>query len=101
MDNPLPVGSIVQGLAVPLTFLIGLVLSLVEFSKKVGAKGPLCLILALIFGLLLGGGYYLAAFGIPADIAGWFLLFVVALVPGLAASGVYDYSTGKFRGQGS
>lgn len=68
---------------------------------KAMGKGALCLILAMIFGMLLGGGYYLAAFGIPADIAGWFLLIVVALVPGLAASGVYDYSTGKLRGHGS
>jgi len=90
--DPFPIGAIVQGLAVPLSFLIGLVLSLVEFSKKVGAKGPLCLILAMVFGLLLGGGYYLAAFGVPANIAGWFLLVVVALVPGLAASGVYDFA---------
>lgn len=99
LGNPLPVGAIVQNLAVPLAFVIGLVLALVEFSKKAGAKGPTCLVLAMVFGVLLGGGYWLAAFGIPAGLTNWFLLLVVALIPGLAASGVYDYTTGMVKRQ--
>ena len=99
LGDPLPIGVIVQGLAVPLTFIIGLVLALVEFCKKLGSKNMVSLALAMLFGIILGGGYYLAAFGIPAGITGWFLLFVIALIPGLAASGVYDFSTNRARVQ--
>ena len=95
LGDPLPIGVIVQGLAVPLAFIIGLVLALVEFCKKLGAKDMFSLALAMLFGILLGGGYYLAAFGVPTGITSWFLLTVVALIPGLAASGVYDFSTKK------
>ena len=95
--DPLPIGVIVQGLAVPLAFIIGLVLALVEFCKKLGAQDMVSLALTMVFGILLGGGYYLAAFGIPAGITGWFLLIVVALIPGLAASGVYDFAAGKAK----
>ena len=97
LGDPLPIGVIVQGLAVPLAFIIGLVLALVEFCKKLGAQDAVSLALAMVFGVLLGGGYYLAAFGVPAGITGWFLLIVVALIPGLAASGVYDFAAGKAK----
>ena len=99
LGDPLPIGVIIQELAVPMAFIIGLVLALVEFCKKLGAKDMVSLALAMVFGILLGGGYYLAAFGVPAGITSWFLLIVVALIPGLAESGVYDFSTNKARVQ--
>ncbi len=97
LGDPLPISSIIQSLVVPLAFIVGLVLALVEFCKKLGTKDAVSLSLSMVFGALLGGGYYLAAFGVPAGITSWFLLVVVALIPGLAASGVYDLTTGKAK----
>lgn len=98
--TPLQIGVIIQNLAVPIAFLVGLVLALVEFSKKAGAKDATTLILAMVFSIMLGGGYYLASFGVPTEIAGWFLLVLVALIPGLAASGVYDLTAGRAKRAG-
>ena len=96
LGDPLPIRVIVQGLAVPLAFIIGLDLALVEFCKKLGAQDMVSLALAMVFGILLGGGYFLAAFGVPTGITSWFILVVVALIPGLAASGTYDF-IGRYR----
>jgi len=87
----LPISEIIQALAIPLAFIIGLTMALVEFAKKVGLEGNACIVLSLCLGVVFGGGYYVSSFGLPSDFAGWFLLVVVALIPGLAASGVYDF----------
>jgi len=90
MDNYLPIGEIVQGLAIPLGFIVAVVMSLVEYSKKFGAGGRVCDALSMTFGVLLGSGYYIASFGVPEDFAHAFIMFFVAVVPGLMASGVYN-----------
>lgn len=97
-QDPLDIGTVVEQLVAPLAFLVGLVLALVEFFKKTGLKGTASLVLGMILGILFGGGYYLASFNVPQDITGWFMLIIVALLPGLAASGVYDFSK-KFKPQ--
>ena len=74
--------------------LIPIIVGLVEYAKKLGSDGPVNLILSMAFGILFGAGYQLAAFGVPDSGARWFILVVAALVPGLAASGVYDFARG-------
>lgn len=94
MTDTLPIDQLIQQLTLQLTFIVGLVMALVEFAKKAGAQGNLCLALSLTFGAILGAGYVLAAYGIPTEPADWFILVIAALIPGLAASGVYDLVRG-------
>ena len=49
-------------------------------------------------GLLLGAGYQIASFGVPAVFAGWFGIAVYGLGLGLVSSGVYDAGKKMVRG---
>lgn len=73
--------------------LILVVIGFVTYMKKFGVAGKALLAASLITGLVLGGGYQLAANGVPVAFAGWFAVIVYGLALGLFAAGVYD--TGK------
>lgn len=65
-----------------------LVVGLVELCKRLGASGNLCLVLALVFGVLL---MLLEQFTVVfPDIAPWVKAVITGLVIGLSASGLYD-----------
>ena len=70
--------------------LIPVVMGIVEFLKKLGVKKKAALIASLVLGGLLGGGYYLAAYGVPATGPDWFILVLQIIIPGIAAAGTYD-----------
>jgi len=69
--------------------LLALILGLVQVIKGfiVGIKGKL---LAVITGLLLGGGYELSKIGLPSDFQGWFTVVVFGLALGVTSFGLYD-----------
>lgn len=77
--------------------LIPIVIGLVEFLKKLGLNGNGSLIASLVIGLVLGGGYYLAAFGLPTEGWQWFVLALQAIIPGISAAGTYDLSKNLTR----
>lgn len=69
--------------------ILALILGLVQVIKGfiVGVRGKL---LAVIAGLLLGGGYELSKFGLPSDFSGWFNVVVFGLAMGVTAFGLFD-----------
>jgi len=69
--------------------LLALVLGLVQVIKGflVGVKGR---IVAVIMGLLLGGGYEISKFGMPLDFAGWFNVVIFGLALGVVSFGLFD-----------
>lgn len=66
-----------------------LILGLVQVIKGfiIGVPGKL---MAVIAGLLIGGGYELSKFGMPFDFNGWFTVIVYGLAMGVTAFGLYD-----------
>lgn len=64
------------------------VAGLVEFSKKLGASGNLCVVLSVVFGVVVMLLVQVAA-AYPA-IEPWIKTIFAGLVVGLAASGLYD-----------
>ena len=63
----------------------------VYFVGKLGVVGRWKLIVSLLIGLLLGGGYQLSQ-DIPNTYAGWFAVVIYGLAMGLFASGLFDLS---------
>ena len=94
MEPSFDLGEVLRTTSAVTALLIPVIIGLVEYAKKLGSDGPVNLILSMGFGILFGAGYQLAAFGVPTDGARWFILVLAALVPGLAASGVYDFAKG-------
>jgi len=66
------------------------VIGLVEYIKSLGVQGQILKAVSMGVGVLFGGGYQIAAIGVPADFAGWFGLVVYGIALGLVASGIYD-----------
>jgi len=70
--------------------LVVFVLALTTWvADVVGAQGKQKMIIAMIVGLLAGGGYQLTQ-AMPASFAGWFAVAVYGISLGLLASGVWD-----------
>mgnify|MGYP001113748962 FL=1 len=95
MEPSFDLGEVLRITSGVTALLIPIVIGLVEYCKKLGSDGPVNLILSMAFGILFGAGYQLAAFGVPDSGARWFILILAALIPGLAASGVYDFAKGS------
>lgn len=74
--------------------LLALIIGLVQVIKGfiVGVKGKL---IAVVMGLLLGGGYELSKFGMPIDFAGWFTVVVFGLAMGVVSFGLFDAANTK------
>ena len=69
--------------------VLPLVMALVTYWGKLGAKGNVQLVSSMATGLVLGGGImYVQTF--PQDAAGWTAVVLFGLIEGLAASGVYE-----------
>ena len=81
-------------LVVASRLLLPLIQGLVEYTKRLGAKGIICVVEAMVFGVVLGGFYYLAAYGPPEELFHWFALVIMSLLLGLAAAGDYDLQQG-------
>jgi hypothetical protein len=69
------------------------ILALVTYYARWGAKGRVQLALSLLTGFVLGVIAMTATLGFPTSYAGWVALAFYGLIPGLVASGVYE--TGK------
>jgi hypothetical protein len=65
-----------------------IVAGLVEFSKKLGAAGNLCIVLAVVYAVALMLLVQLAA-AFPL-IEPWIKTVITGLIVGLSASGLYD-----------
>lgn len=74
-------------------FFMPVVMGLVEWIKKLGLNTKLLPFVSMGIGLILGGGYYIAEYGLSVDFAGWFGCVIFGLTIGLSASGVYDVAT--------
>ena len=85
--------AIVAG--VPLLFVV---IGLVQWVSSFGVKGHYLRGASMAVGLLLGAGYQIASFGVPAVFAGWFGIAVYGLGLGLVSSGVYDAGKKMVRG---
>lgn len=72
---------------------IAVVIGLVEISKKLGASGNLCTIMAVVYGVVIMLLVQLSV-AFPM-IEPWVRTVLYGVVVGLAAAGVYDY-TKKF-----
>lgn len=73
--------------------LMPLIMGFVTWVEKFGISGRAQLATSLLTGFVIGGAVQLALFGVPTDLAGIVFAVLAALMPGLAASGVYN--TGK------
>jgi hypothetical protein len=71
--------------------LMVIVFGLVEFSKKLGAKGNFLTILSMVVGLAFGMLFRIYSIGVPVGFAPWFEVIVYGLAIGLVASGFYDF----------
>jgi hypothetical protein len=69
--------------------LLALILGLVQVIKGfiMGVRGKL---IAVIVGVLLGGGYEISKFGMPSDFAGWFNVVIFGLALGVVSFGLFD-----------
>lgn len=76
--------------------LWGMILGLVEFSKKFGVSGNWLVVEAALLGLLFGTIYQLGL-GMPTRWIEWFSIIVYSILFGLSVSGFYDL--GKRAGQ--
>lgn len=72
---------------------IAIVFGVVEFTKKLGAKGNLLTALSMVIGVVLGTCQQIAT--MYPDFGVWFGVVVYGLAVGLAASGIYDFVNGK------
>ena len=66
--------------------LLAVIMGLVEFSKKFGAKDLVCDALSLGLGVVFGLLYQLSTAGLPVDLAGWFGTFEACARTWLATS---------------
>jgi len=73
--------------------LVLLVMGLVEFSKKFGAKDLVCDALSMGLGLVFGFLYQLSTVGMPTDLTGWLGVVVYGLGLGLTTSGLWSVGT--------
>jgi hypothetical protein len=71
-------------------FVIMTVLGLGWLAGALGAKGKLQLAIAFLCGFVIDGSFQVAALGMPKDFAGWFWVFITAMIMGLAPSGFYE-----------
>lgn len=69
--------------------LVLLIFAAVELAKRAGISGRWLLIISLMVGLVLGGGYMIAQ-EMPSTFAGWFGAAVVGLAYGAFTSLSYD-----------
>lgn len=67
-----------------------IIMGLVAFSSKLGAKGKTQTVISLGIGFILGLLSYTTVFGVPDTIPGASALILFSLVPGMVASGIYD-----------
>jgi len=70
--------------------LLAVIMGLVEFSKKFGAKDLVCDALSLGLGVVFGLLYQLSTAGLPVDLAGWFGTVLYGLGLGLTTSGLWN-----------
>jgi len=78
--------------------IIPLVLGLVEAAKKLGVKGDASFALALGLGAAFAAYLEAVAQGlIPASVQPYVSVAVVGIAGGLAATGLYDFATGRNR----
>lgn len=77
--------AVVNG--IPLMLII---VGLVEFAKKFGLEGKMCVALSMVLGLIFGVLYQLSTASIPIDLAGYLSVAIYGLGMGLSASGLYD-----------
>jgi len=71
--------------------LVLVVMGLVEYFKRLGVKANALLVVSMVIGLVLGGGYQVATLTVPlATFAVWFGIVLYGLALGLVASGIYD-----------
>lgn len=84
------ISKIILGMATGVIPLVPLVMSLVQWSKVMLRTSDERLIngIAMLWGLLLGGGFMYAV-SVPVDFPSWFLLVVYGIMLGLSASGLF------------
>lgn len=71
-------------------FVISAVLGLGTLYGKLGLKGNVQLGACFGTGFAVGGVAMVALGGLPADLAGWFSVFIGAVLMGLMPSGIYQ-----------
>jgi hypothetical protein len=69
--------------------LIPVIMGLVEFAKKFGAKDLVCDGLSMGLGIVFGFLYHLSTTGMPTGLAGWFGTVLYGLGLGLTTSGLW------------
>jgi len=69
--------------------LLPVIIGLVEYSKKFGAKDLVCDGLSMGLGLTFGVLYQLSTAGTPVTLEGWFGTILYGLGLGLTASGLW------------
>ena len=67
-----------------------IIMGLVAFSSKLGAKGKVQTAISLGIGFILGLLSYTMVFGVPDTVPTASALILFSLVPGMVASGIYD-----------
>jgi hypothetical protein len=76
--------------------LLLVVFGLVEFTKSLGLKGKILLLVSMFIGLILGMAYQISIAGLPATFSAWFGVVIFGLAIGLTASGFYDFLDKRF-----
>jgi len=76
----------------PLTvvIIIGVIVGLVEFAKKLGVNGNWSIVLSMVIGLVLGLAWELQ--NLYPQISPWLNVIIGGLTTALSASGLYDLS---------
>jgi len=80
--------------------LVIVIFGLVEFAKSFGLQGKLVTLLSMLLGVIFGICYKIAAAGLPAGFAGWFIVVVFGLALGLVTSGFYKFIDNRMPVQG-
>jgi len=74
--------------------IIGMIIGLVEFAKKLGVSGEWSLLLSLGLGVLFGVAVQVA--DLYPVIAPWLRIVVYGILFSLSASGLYDFAAKRF-----